>query len=429
MHVEHGFDVLLPLHEAIDYTPLTVPLDTPLDVVISLLDQSRVTRCALSCGLADPPSLLPDDPLPPTQRSCVVVVEGQKPMGIFTERDIVWLTAADMDFHGMTIADVMAQPVITLPQAAFHDIFAALFLFRRYRIRHLPIVNEHGHLVGVVTSESIRQVLRPASLLRLRRVADVMTPEVIHAPPTASVLSLARLMTCHRVSSIVITESAPDDRFCPIGIITERDIVQFRAMEMNLATTQAGMVMSAPLFLLKPEDSLWTAHQAMQTHRIGRMVVVWENGRKMGILTQSSLLKALDPMELYTIIENLQTTLTLLQGQSNVTHSPALRTLALSSGGGEVPEATMSTELGRSPYRPSVRSLTPDLSSLLQTVQVCLRNLATEPEMTPAQRQSRANLALANLEQLVEQLSSLGLNGANLALRPEAKIRGQTLSQ
>jgi CBS domain-containing protein len=31
------------------------------------------------------------------------------------------------------------------------DIFAALFLFRRYRIRHLPIVDDQGQLVGVIS--------------------------------------------------------------------------------------------------------------------------------------------------------------------------------------------------------------------------------------------------------------------------------------
>jgi len=88
----------------------------------------------------------------------------------------------------------MVHPLITLPQQSAQDIFAALFLFRRYRIRHLPIVDDQGQLVGVISHESIRQILRPANLLRFRRVSDVMTTQVVQAPLTATVLQLAQLM-------------------------------------------------------------------------------------------------------------------------------------------------------------------------------------------------------------------------------------------
>ncbi|MFM8004193.1 MAG: CBS domain-containing protein, partial [Dolichospermum sp.] len=81
----------------------------------------------------------------------------------------------------------MISPVITLVETSFRDIFAALFLFRRYRIRHLVIVNEDTRVVGIVSPESIRQVLRPTNLLKMRRVSEVMTNQVIHAAPTASV--------------------------------------------------------------------------------------------------------------------------------------------------------------------------------------------------------------------------------------------------
>ncbi|MFM6466744.1 MAG: CBS domain-containing protein, partial [Dolichospermum sp.] len=77
-----------------------------------------------------------------TRSSCILVIEENKLLGIFTERDVVKLTAMGRDFTGVKIADVMIQPVITLVETSFRDIFAALFLFRRYRIRHLVIVNE-----------------------------------------------------------------------------------------------------------------------------------------------------------------------------------------------------------------------------------------------------------------------------------------------
>jgi signal-transduction protein with cAMP-binding, CBS, and nucleotidyltransferase domain len=228
----------------------------------------------------------------------------------------VRLTAQEVDFQNATVGDFMTTPIVTMPQRSVGDIFAALFLFRRYQIRHLPLVDDQGDLIGVISHEGIQHILRPANLLRFRRVADVMTTQVIYTSIDTPVLDLAYLMSKHRVSCVVITQTDEEDNQRPVGIVTERDIVQFHAFQINLATTQAQTVMSSPLFLLSPEDSLWTAHQEMKKRRVGRMVVSWNWGQSLGIVTQTSLLKIFDPMEMYGVIENMQKTIQQLQTES-----------------------------------------------------------------------------------------------------------------
>jgi signal-transduction protein with cAMP-binding, CBS, and nucleotidyltransferase domain len=144
-----------------------------------------------------------------------------------------------------------------------------------------------------------------------------MTSSVIHAPPTASVLSLAQLMVEHRVSCVVIVESSLDEGFKPVGIVTERDIVQFQAMQFDIRKIRAEGVMSSPLFLLSPQDSLWAAHQEMQQRRVRRLVVSWNWGQGLGIVTQTSLLKVFDPLEMYSIIETLQQTIQQLEAEKS----------------------------------------------------------------------------------------------------------------
>ncbi|OUC15388.1 MAG: histidine kinase [Alkalinema sp. CACIAM 70d] len=299
------------LTEAIDEQPLTVTPETRLVHAIAQMSQAYCTPDWLwsedgadSLEIDGQPTI---GASPRIRSGCVLVVQEQVLLGILTERDIVDLTAQVLDLECLTVADVMVRPVITLPQRHVQDIFAALFLFRRYRIRHLPIVDDQEHIVGVISHESIRQILRPANLLRFRRVADVMVREVIQAPLHASVLELAVLMAEHRVSCVVITQQDAEDFIQPVGIVTERDIVQFQAMQMNLLTTPAELVMSTPLFLISPEDSLWTAHQEMQNRRVGRLVVSWNWGLGLGLITQTSLLRVFDPIEMYQVIYNLQT--------------------------------------------------------------------------------------------------------------------------
>jgi CBS domain-containing protein len=292
------------LESAIDRHPLTVLPTTPLNQAIALLCQTQ-TRTCLENELASVELH--------AHTSCLLVVQDGDLVGILTERDVVRLTAIAYDFDNALVADVMISPVVTLPAHSVGDIFAAIFLFRRYRIRHLPIVDDLGKLIGVVSHESIRQILRPANLLRFRRVSDVMTSDVIRAELTTSLLELAKLMSTHRVSCVVITQPDGEDNPCPVGIVTERDIIQFQGVQIDLVNTQAQTVMSTPLFLLNPEDSLWAAHQEMQQRRVGRLVVSWNWGQGLGIVTQSSLLKAFDPIEMYGIIENLQQTIKQLE--------------------------------------------------------------------------------------------------------------------
>ena len=295
---------LQALKGAIDYHPLIVAPDTLVVDAMALMSQARGQECLLPQEGAS----LTNTTTHYSHWSCVLVMDKRRLLGIFTERDIVRLTATETSLAEVKIADVMTTPLITLNQVHFQDLFAPLFLFRRYRIRHLPIVDDHGQLIGLVSHESIRQILKPANLLKLRRVSDVMSKKVVQAPVTASILSLAQLMTTSQVSCVVMTETDTDERIKPVGIVTERDIVQFQSLELNLSKIQALDVMSTPLFLLSPEDSLWIAHQEMQHRRIRRLVVSWNWGRDLGIITQTSLLRVFDPMEMYGVIETLQRT-------------------------------------------------------------------------------------------------------------------------
>ncbi len=355
----------------IDYHPLIVSPDTLVVEVIALMSQARGKRCLL---LEEDDSLTHTTPHS-SDGSCVLVMDQEQLLGIFTERDIVRLTATRTSLAQVRIADVMATPLITLNQVHFQDIFAPLFLFRRYRIRHLPIVDDGNHLIGLVSPETIRQALKPANLLKLRRVSDIMSQEVVQAPITASILRLAQLMAISRVSCVVMTETDTDERIKPVGIVTERDIVQFQSLELNLSRIQALDVMSTPLFLLSPEDSLWIAHQEMLHRRVRRLVVSWNWGRGLGIVTQTSLLRVFDPMEMYSVIETLQRTaqpLSDLQGKRD-------------------------EKINQPNNKPNYPATPQELNRLLLRLQKSLEYLVNEPELDTQTRTNQLLQLLADV--------------------------------
>ena len=296
------------LEATIDRQPLIISPDTSLKEAIALMCQVRRTN-----QLKPKKSRV----IPNRAASCALVMDGGEIKGIITERDIVKSTASEIALTECKVADVMSHPVITFKEESFKDIFATLFLFRRYKIRHIPLVDNSDRLIGIISPETIRQAMRPANLLKLRRVCDVMQRNVITSDVTASVLELARLMTESRISCVIITREDLEEAIAtPVGIITERDIMQFQFLELDLSQIMTEEVMSTPLFLLSPEDSLLIANREMTSRRIRRLVVSWNWGRGLGIITQTSLLKIFDPMEMYSVIESLQHTVQQLEQEN-----------------------------------------------------------------------------------------------------------------
>ncbi|AFY55506.1 PAS domain S-box [Rivularia sp. PCC 7116] len=304
------------LEQAIERNPLIVTPDRPLIEVVQLMSQGLRRICDLSQNN----SATDDSAILPSHTSFALVMQQEQIIGIFTERDMVRLIAADRIQQDTTIAEVMSQEVVTLKASEVEDVFTVLSLTCDRKIRHLPIVDEENQLLGVITTEGMRRALHPTEWLRFRRVEEVMNKHIINAPGTVSVLDTIKLMVEHQVSCVVIvrenealvnendhtTVKSPPSSLSPIGIITERDIVQFQKLELNLERVQVQEVMSTPLFLIGTDESLWNVHRKMLSHRVRRLVVAGEQGELRGIITETTLLQALDPTEMYGVLELLQ---------------------------------------------------------------------------------------------------------------------------
>jgi PAS domain S-box-containing protein len=296
------------LASIVDRQPLTVDPDMPLIEVISLMSQAKGRNCLLPDAGASSASAIPlaqsfGTNITPHQ-SAVLVLVNDRLVGIFTERDLVKLTASQCSLQDVKVGEVMTTELQTLVLSDRHTVMSALTIFQQYQIRHLPILNDRQQLIGIVTPEHIRQILQPVNLLKFRSVAEGMMSEVVCAAPNVTILQIAQMMTERNVSSIVIVDS--QQPLQPVGIITEQDLVQFQTLELDLEQLSVGAVMSSPLFCLQPSDSLWSAQQIMESKQIRRLVITNDLGELVGILTQSNLLQLLDPLEMLYMLEQLQ---------------------------------------------------------------------------------------------------------------------------
>lgn len=125
--------------------------------------------------------------------------------------------------------DIMTRQVATLnPSDTLENIEAGM---KHFRFRHLPVVDDGGKLVGIVThrdllgaSSSIlsADVTKRNELIQKKgRVEMIMHPDVLTVSKGESLVRVAELMSTNKIGSVVVV----DDDKKVLGIITEADFV------------------------------------------------------------------------------------------------------------------------------------------------------------------------------------------------------------
>jgi CBS domain-containing protein len=92
-----------------------------------------------------------------------LVLDGPQLAGVFTERDLLRLTATGEDVRERPVGDAMTAAVTTAHPDA--DLLWVADTMRRLHVRHLPVVTEDGMVAGIV---SLRDLFAAAeAVLRL----------------------------------------------------------------------------------------------------------------------------------------------------------------------------------------------------------------------------------------------------------------------
>ena len=84
----------------------------------------------------------------------VVIVEDGKPVSIVTDRDLVLkVLRHGLDPNDVRLVTIMTERLVTAPQDLSLD--EAAWRMREHAVRRLPIVDDAGALVGIVTLDDL----------------------------------------------------------------------------------------------------------------------------------------------------------------------------------------------------------------------------------------------------------------------------------
>ena len=114
-------------------------------------------------------------------------------------------------------------------------------------------------------------------------VKDIMKNQVITVDSSVSIKDAAKIMDDAGVGCVVVME-----KNVAVGIVTERDFVRRVAAKEKPFSTTVKEVMSSPLIVTSPDESVWELAELMKLRRIHKVPVVQEN-RLVGIVTTTDL--------------------------------------------------------------------------------------------------------------------------------------------
>jgi len=103
----------------------------------------------------------------------VVVLDGDRLVGIFTERDVLYrVVAAGLPPATTPLAQVMtANPKVITPDMTVDD---ALAMISEKRCRHLPVI-DNGKMIGLISQGDITRWLVQAHRAQAQQLIDYIT--------------------------------------------------------------------------------------------------------------------------------------------------------------------------------------------------------------------------------------------------------------
>jgi IMP dehydrogenase len=212
-----------------------------------------------------------------TEARMAIAMARQGGVGVLHRNLSVDDQAAQVDLVKRSEAGMVSNPVTCSPDATLADVEA---LCARYRISGVPVVDESGVLLGIVTNRDMRFETDHSRLVR-----DVMTPmPLVTAPVGVSRDEALRLLAGHKVEKLPLVDA--NGRLT--GLITVKDFTKSEAFPLATKDAHGRLVVGAAVGV--GEDSYKRA-QALVDAGVDFVVVDTAHGHSRGVVEMVARLK------------------------------------------------------------------------------------------------------------------------------------------
>ena len=212
-----------------------------------------------------------------TEGRMAIAMARQGGVGILHRNLAIEDQAAQVDMVKRSEAGMVSNPVTCGPDATLAEVDA---LCGRYRMSGLPVVDDRGQLLGIITNRDMRFEDDMS-----RHVRDVMTPmPLLTAPVGVDPEDALRLLASHKVEKLPLVH--PDGRLG--GLFTVKDFVKSDKYPLATKDADGRLVVGAAVGV--GADAEKRAH-ALIDAGVDLLIVDTAHGHSRAVVEMVALLK------------------------------------------------------------------------------------------------------------------------------------------
>ncbi len=296
---------------------------------------------------ADPGKVGPETPLSEvaglllssTFTGLPIVDEENRPLGVITQGDLIYKAGLPMRLGLLSasepekveailesLAPKQAREIMTQPAITARDgelVTEAVGRMIEKNVKRLPVVNEAGRLVGILSRVDVfRGVMKACpnwSAFReknihvdgLHFVSDIMRRDIHTVLPDTPVEEVMRIIDCNDIQRVCVVDK--EGRF--IGLVSDRDLLvslsdyhpgiwdyfaskmpftergkRHKELREHLRARTAAEVMKTDIATVREDTSIEEAIRLMLERSIKRLPVLDSQGRFKGMISRDALL-------------------------------------------------------------------------------------------------------------------------------------------
>ena len=270
-----------PAHDPFGFTGLTYDdvllLPNETDVIPSEVDTTaRLTR---EISMSSPLLSAAMDTV--TESRMAIAMARQGGIGIIHRNLSIEAQAKEVDLVKRSESGMITDPVTVGPEATLSELDA---LCGQYRVSGLPVVDETGKLLGIITNRDLRFV-NPADFAE-RRVFEIMTPmPLVTAPIGIARDDAAALLAKHKIEKLPLIDA--EGRLG--GLITVKDFVKTEQYPGATKDDEGRLRVGAAIGFF---GDAWTRATALAEAGVDVLVADTANGHARLLLDMIRKLKA-----------------------------------------------------------------------------------------------------------------------------------------
>lgn len=269
--------------------------DALAETPVADLDLTRYVKVDAAATVAEAVEVMSD-----ARRSSAFIMDGDRLIGIFTQRDILQRVIGHPRVWDAPVTDEMTRTVRTMRDT--QCVSDGLTLMNDWWVRSVPVLNADGGVLGNLSfyavlqyvAEQVAGMLAGDSVraeLRFVDLAGLNTTPAVIVSPEDSVEVAAHHMRARSIGSVMVV----DERGNLVGVLTEFDLqMKVGCSNADLAELLVADYMTADPVALSARSPIADAIDKMSHHRFSHVPLLGESGRPVGVASFQDIVAYLE---------------------------------------------------------------------------------------------------------------------------------------